>query len=133
MGRDQGEEVMANETKWTPGPWRVDRGPRGSLGIWAGAGDDIVASIEKRGETGEADARLVAAAPEMAGALHDLLRAAERMPMATVNEKGTPCCSYCRATHETHGNGHGPLCIIPGFEAGISVARAALARARGES
>ena len=60
---------MVNQTKWTPGPWKIG-GPTGfvnqisiypAIGIVYGAGQEIAAN-----------ARLIAAAPDLVEALQDL-------------------------------------------------------------
>lgn len=62
---------MANE-KWTPGPWRID----GSLAIYS-ADDSFIADVTYlTDEKEQANANLIAAAPELYEALNDLLNEA---------------------------------------------------------
>lgn len=65
--------------KWTPAPWRVV--PRGSgrggpLVVRGGEGGFMVAGLSPERE--DADARLIAAAPDMAEALAEIIAVAER-------------------------------------------------------
>ena len=74
------------ETKHTPGPWTVDDMGNGSLletnhkwGIGATAKSTYrVAVIEGLGEQSEADARLIAAAPELLDALRRVVEISDR-------------------------------------------------------
>lgn len=59
------------ETRHTPGPWVVDEGLHGSIGVWAG--DRLIAGMEYRGEQPRKDATLIASAPELLEALRSLL------------------------------------------------------------
>lgn len=60
---------MSNDTKHTPGPWRLERNG-GYCGVY-GAGDFSVADFDvaENGEVEEANIRLIAGAPEAAGLL----------------------------------------------------------------
>jgi len=76
-----------SETKFTPGPWRLDHDPIGSgvfsdnenyHGVEAGHGfikDGV--GFNCTGFMSKADARLIAAAPELFEALSDLLNVTE--------------------------------------------------------
>ena len=73
---------MSKENKFTPGPWKVDGGVvKGDLFIWASGeyfGGHGLARVFKDGAkrhsgTVEANARLIAAAPEMLAVLRMLL------------------------------------------------------------
>ena len=64
-------------TKHTPGPWFVGEtlSTRGACIV--GDGDSVVCEFDGRhGETVEADARLIAAAPDLLEALHQLINEA---------------------------------------------------------
>lgn len=79
---------MSDKRKWTPGPWTVEAFHAGTAlrAIVAGKALDIVAmtgdpdkpSAEERQE---ADACLIAAAPQMAEALRALVEAVEQIGM----------------------------------------------------
>lgn len=60
---------MSGGTPWTPGPWSFD-GPPDNIIVWSGP-EDRVCFMTSNGPA-EANARLIAAAP-------DLLEAAERL------------------------------------------------------
>lgn len=60
--------------RFTPGPWTVEKF-QDNLGINAGEGR--VAWVSFDDEQGQADARLIAAAPDLLSALTDLLAAPE--------------------------------------------------------
>ena len=55
---------------WTPGPWRIER----SAGGWVRAVCDSDGRCVCYGSIEDADAALIAAAPELADALRELLR-----------------------------------------------------------
>jgi hypothetical protein len=70
-------------TKHTPGPWMYE--PKGRGHVWSDCRDDgsgavIAVMPETNHGTKEADARLIAAAPELLSALNE---AAELMPLGT--------------------------------------------------
>ncbi len=73
--------MSTNETKWTPGPWKIRR----SGCISAGDEGALVATTGYRVEAGknedDANARLIAAAPEMYEALQ-----AEKYAQALAND-----------------------------------------------
>lgn len=56
----------------TPGPWRIVGADGHALAIWGANAEDVVS--EKRVPMRQEDARLIAAAPELLGALKRLLR-----------------------------------------------------------
>lgn len=59
-------------TTHTPGPWHFDRH---GYALYVNSGDTLVTALSmdgKRLETSEADARLIASAPEMLAVLQDL-------------------------------------------------------------
>jgi hypothetical protein len=78
--------MSESDAKWTPGPWRVD--PQYPHDIQAGEGDSAmeIASVCNRDdgmdhwyppdEQADANARLIAASPDMAEALRELLATA---------------------------------------------------------
>lgn len=82
------------ETKHTPGPWRAEQvrmgGPRNSYLAWSVQGKGgCVAEIRYTGIHpknqicgDEANARLIAAAPELLAALRDMVKSAEYAAMA---------------------------------------------------
>lgn len=69
---------MPDEMKWTPGPWRISAFElrAGSETRWIMAADDFsVACVESRdGEENDANAHLIAAAPELYAALEAIDR-----------------------------------------------------------
>lgn len=77
---------MAKDANHTDGPWTAgeDRDyQEGMIGVWRG--EDLVAVVchhngEKPGGRGEANARLIAAAPELLEALEEILSADSDMP-----------------------------------------------------
>jgi hypothetical protein len=96
---EDGEDSMAttNETKWTLGPWRFGLG--GTDRDWPQVtvtGEDRELIIARLYEPdAESNARLIAAAPEMAEALRAIL------PWAEGNHDGAlECdCSRCETVH----------------------------------
>ena len=60
------------EAKFTPGPWRIEASPP----VIAGANGNLVAEMRRQREKGEADAnaRLIAAAPELYAALEAMVK-----------------------------------------------------------
>jgi hypothetical protein len=71
----------ANDTKHTPGPWRADRcNPAGNIlvEVGDGYGKNMIATVwtDER-PTGDANARLIAAAPELLAEAIELLRNAK--------------------------------------------------------
>ncbi len=77
---------MANETKWTPGPWVVEstlRANGGDTSVMTGDGAYCIADLHESGgmarpyEECVANARLVAAAPDMTEALREAIVCAE--------------------------------------------------------
>lgn len=119
-----------SETKWTPGPWEVAQDDfDDSFYVRLrdnpdGIGEYIIAAEigQPTGDDGRADARLIAAAPEMADALR---------PFASFLDALELMSNYPKTgeTHvfESHVVGRRAL-TVEDFKA----ARAALAKARGE-
>jgi len=67
---------MANETKWTPGPWTIT----GASGRTVWAGENQIAVVDDPDlayDEQRANARLIAAAPDMAEALGEAIVCAE--------------------------------------------------------
>jgi len=101
-----------SETKWTPGPWKVNK--YGSIGAGPLGHMPVVGYVEpfygedKRDGDSSANASLIAAAPELYEALTNLTR----------------FCAAYRAIREDKSE---HLARV------ISAARAAIAKARGES
>lgn len=97
-----------SETKWTPGPWEISSNFTGPLVISpAGKKDDAIAYVF--GTTFrqvQADARLIAAAPDMAEALEKLIGWEDTI-----------------RTYIPNG----------GLTSALTAARSALAKARGET
>ena len=63
--------------KHTPGPWNYDRS---GYSLYVNSGRELVTALSmdgKRLETSEANARLIAAAPDLLSALDDLARYAD--------------------------------------------------------
>jgi hypothetical protein len=69
-----------SETKHTPGPWTCEVSEESPNGLVLGrAGEDVVAEIQSNGQTATevmANARLIAAAPELLGALEHMVAVA---------------------------------------------------------
>ena len=67
---------MSNETKYTPGPWRmVSRIPGSNQTVGVVSGDVLVCKLSNRSrEQSMRDACLIAAAPELYEALDSLVR-----------------------------------------------------------
>ena len=64
------------ETKWTPGPWRVER--RAEDEWWIMAGDTLVAVVyADDAEAGQANANLISAAHGLREACEEALRVLE--------------------------------------------------------
>lgn len=66
------------QTKHTPGPWTVPAGQIVADTVWARGGHLEICKLYGNGrdaETADADARLIAAAPDMLEALEKILRA----------------------------------------------------------
>ena len=109
---------MTTETKWTPGPWRVERRPdKSALLVIADEASPL--SGQAYGRTvamtpigGRYDAHLIAAAPDLYAALRFLLDMAP---------------SPCPVEREDEGND------VSEHRKALRVARAALARAEGRS
>lgn len=90
---------MANETKHTPGPWQFSTEGK----VFGGAATGLIATVTGRDDARQADARLIAAAPELLAALeayvadHDLTaqsRNAAKFP--GVGPKFSKCqCANC--------------------------------------
>lgn len=99
------------ETKWTPGPWRISG--KGTVR----AGDDWVGSVHWRNR--EANARLIAAAPDLYEALQKLLDRVEVDRCLVFQQQG-----FRGAVPEMYERG-----LMP--EQFVST-RAVLAKARGE-
>jgi hypothetical protein len=66
------------ETKHAPGPWKAIKAPHGPIDIFDCNDHDIVTLYGGNGvEAKEANARLIAAAPEMLKALREIIAVAE--------------------------------------------------------
>ena len=83
-GTDDIQGVINQSTKdigHTPGPWEIfpkyDTYPDLAFGIWGENNDYLVCSSTDGGKQAEANARLIAAAPEMLGALQTILPMAQ--------------------------------------------------------
>lgn len=71
---------METKSKHTPGPWRLTAIPAGNsltVMVSGSAGYDLVDALGNDAPTNPADARLIAAAPELAEALAELVRMAD--------------------------------------------------------
>jgi hypothetical protein len=69
-GAHAGRSAMTRSERWTPGPWRTHVGPvTGTTYIVYGSVGHVVSSIPAACTNGEANARLIAAAPELYDAL----------------------------------------------------------------
>jgi hypothetical protein len=119
-------------TKHTEGPWDAlgldDR--RNDIGIFSPAGDCFV-MVERHedhsDEEVEANARLIAAAPELFAAVKALLASLERADTS----EGACCCGDSMEAHGL-GSGHSPVDAGDYFAGqAIAAARAAIARAEG--
>ena len=89
---------------WTPGPWRIER----SAGGWVRAVCDSDGRCVCYGSIEDADAALIAAAPELADALRELLRILDAAGLLTLSRgvylgptvwyvKASDACDYARA------------------------------------
>lgn len=79
--RQEGSTV---KTEYTPGPWLLDTDPKdmvGTIAVYKDFGDEemtILAEVDNTGNLpGEANARLIKAAPKMLEALRAVVRGAE--------------------------------------------------------
>ena len=80
-----------NKHKHTPGPWAVEH-PYGEGGIYvSGTNTALIAKIYHEQE---ANARLIAAAPDMLAALRSLLATAEAVDTANKNQHGHNCAGF---------------------------------------
>jgi hypothetical protein len=104
-------------TDYTPGPWHYETTGPGLLGAFAG--DDLIAGVASS-DNQEANARLIAAAPDLLAALDDLLL---KVFAADENEDGERICAVCQRPDYLDCN--------PNESCGR--ARAAIAKARGEA
>lgn len=69
-------------SEYTPGPWKASL-PKGSSGWWdVGNGEDSIATLYGPDEAIAANARLIAAAPEMLEALENIENDDAHMPAA---------------------------------------------------
>lgn len=68
---------MTTETKHTAGPWMAKDGHGGSFDI-VGSGHDWVATVHNGHDADEANAALIASAPDLLAALEAVLRVADR-------------------------------------------------------
>lgn len=72
---------MSTQTKWTPGPWRIDEANRTLVARLVGGEYEYICSVDPEefsvsdmtDEENRANATLIAAAPELYEALEDLL------------------------------------------------------------
>ena len=104
-------------TDYTPGPWHYAT-TKGPWSLVAFAGDDPIAGVAASDKR-EANARLIAAAPDLLVALDDLLL---EVFAADENEEGERICAVCQRPDYLDCN--------PNESCGR--ARAAIAKARGE-
>ena len=115
------------ETPWTPGPWVALRGP-GPGDIWIQADNEEVTRVGTIDgglwETRQANARLIAAAPELVAALEGTV---SWCPMCAGNGRYTPYCVRCEDSTDDHYCPSSKPCFQ------CRDARALLARVRGES
>jgi hypothetical protein len=79
--------MKMSEVKHTPGPWTFD-GPPDSIIVWCGP-DERVAFILTSDGPAEANARLIAAAPELYAALERLERTVRILP-SDMDEPDSP-------------------------------------------
>lgn len=100
---------------WTPGPWRVVRPvtPTDGFTLWSGEDRVALTGPATSLECEAANARLIAAAPDLAEALDGL----------HYNRRGDGSPCWCSSSNKREED-HAPQC---------NAARAALARARGKS
>lgn len=88
-------------TKHTPGPWRVERQNGGpTTGEWmiAGAKPGYLAEVRDCGSgCAKANARLIAAAPELLDALEDVLWCIDHGPSCQIGVVERCRCSMCVA------------------------------------
>jgi hypothetical protein len=68
-------ELLANAT---PGPWWIDHDGFGEA-TWVHARGDVEVSLVQGGEVGDADARLIALAPDLARLALDMGEALQRL------------------------------------------------------
>lgn len=77
--------MTTTRTQHTPGPWQAEPAPLGTgHSLVLNEAGQLVASCEMRYEQGRADARLIAAAP-------DLLAELERVMEHARNQRGRAC------------------------------------------
>jgi len=95
---------MPND-KFTPGPWKVGDEATAIITIECSDGreDCVLAEIENCGKEDEANARLIAAAPELKEALFELLKAVRDW------QGGDTVCVYCGFIQSIN---HKPDCVI---------------------
>lgn len=99
---------MSDETKWTKGPWGTDEYSGFPLDVHK-AGTAVMVCRVNESKRGQANARLIAAVPELYGALEWAMRFVEQVRSESPAPKGG------------------------GEDIAYHDARAALAKARGES
>ena len=92
---------MSNEMKWTPGPWHTGKG---SFPFQININTDSGTIATVYGETGEneANAHLIAAAPELYAALADMISSYEALgaPLPMAKEVEVALCALAKARGE---------------------------------
>ena len=103
---------MTDKPKWTPGPWAATSEDNGEWDIYSESWDIATvaarAGMEDPNGRSDANAHLIAAAPDLAEALKNLIARYDEVVT-------TPDCSCGQDDHD------------------VTMARAALAKARGEA
>jgi hypothetical protein len=114
-------------TQHTPGPWKAVRASHGVVDIFDNNDHDIVTLF---GCNREANARLIAAAPELLAVLQDLLGVLEHVSL----ESGICCCGDNIANHDHPMNcGHSPVDSGTYYgDMAIAAAEKVVAKATGE-
>ena len=85
----------------TPGPWQVEQMPFGGPPGWEVSScedtysqDELFVTVWGSGECTEADAHLIAAAPEMLEVLEDLVDILEKAARSEMDDEGMVLVSY---------------------------------------
>jgi len=139
---------MTSKTKFTPGPWKLDggTGKRGQLYVWSdrdergkryiGTYELCVAIVETNGrceggavcweEETQANANLIAAAPEMYEALEAANRALDKI------ERNEAVIITALRGSKDPGMAGAATALFEGLKRNLAHGRAALAKAKGE-